>query len=510
MSFDLLLISLVWTLPLAGALFARLCPSARSVRWTALATAVLTFLVTVVVFLRDSSEHAFERTNTILAPSVLGVHYHVAVDGLSAVLLPLTAGVALASLLSAPKAALTAQSASRALFAQGTILGVLVSMDMLLLALFWTLSLVPLRLELARQRSKLALTAFNIVLLGSAVPMLLFVIGLGVLDVLQPHVASPRLPFDLLALDASGILSRGLFGQVLAGLLLVAALARMGCFPLHLWIAPLAESGPAHLALVSFATPMGLYVMSRALVPLFPSWCVVVMPYLLPLGLVTAAYGAILALAQHDLRRMLGYFWVSQQGFLLVGMAGLNAQSVGGALLHAITSVLVRTGLLLISGAVVARTGTSDMRLLGGLVGQAPRMTTGFILFSAAAVGFPGTLGFVSEDLLVQGLLRSHGLVVLTLLVIVALNGILLYRAFTQTFLGPPSPHQHSPHTVPDLLTRERWVGVVLVGALLLGGFVPAPLLAIRQGVVRSLHQLESITAHDAAPTTVLPSHHAN
>ena len=83
------------------------------------------------------------------------------------------------------------------------ILGVLVSMDMLLLALFWTLSLVPLRLELARQRSKLALTAFNIVLLGSAVPMLLFVIGLGVLDALQPHLASPRLPFDLLALDLS-------------------------------------------------------------------------------------------------------------------------------------------------------------------------------------------------------------------------------------------------------------------------------------------------------------------
>jgi NADH-quinone oxidoreductase subunit M len=113
---------------------------------------------------------------------------------------------------------------------------------------------------------------------------------------------------------------------------------------------------------------------------------------------------------------------------------------------------------------------------------------------SAAAVGFPGTLGFVSEDLLVQGLLRTHGLAVAGLLIVTALNGILLYRAFKRTFLGPQSPHPQVMRGMEDFLPRERWVSVALVVLLLLGGFAPAPLLAVRKGVVTALQRLESTT----------------
>ena len=202
--------------------------------------------------------------------------------------------------------------------------------------------------------------------------------------------------------------------------------------------------------------------------------------------------GAVLALSQNDLRRLLGYFWMSQQGFLLVGMAAWNTTSISGALLHAISSVFCRCGLLLIAGAIAARTGTTDIRLLGGLIGRAPRMATGFLLLSAAAVGFPGTLGFVSEDLLVQGLLHTHGLAAGGLLIVTALNGILLYRAFKRVFLGPPSPHAQLIGGMEDFLPRERWVSVALVVLLLFGGFAPAPLLAVRKGVVSALHRDES------------------
>jgi NADH-quinone oxidoreductase subunit M len=147
---------------------------------------------------------------------------------------------------------------------------------------------------------------------------------------------------------------------------------------------------------------------------------------------------------------------------------------------------------LLIAGAIAVRTGTTDIRLLGGLITRAPRMATGFLLLSAAAVGFPGTLGFVSEDLLVQGLLRTHSLVAAGLLIVTALNSILLYRAFKRTFLGPPSPHAQLLSGMEDFLPRESWVWVLLIGTLLLGGFAPAPLLAVRQGVVSALHIGES------------------
>ena len=128
---------------------------------------------------------------------------------------------------------------------------------------------------------------------------------------------------------------------------MVGALVRMGCFPLHFWIVPLSERGPAPLVLTAFATPLGMFLLTRVTMPLFPELFTAAMPILLPLGLLTATYGAILAMAQYDLRRMLGYFWISQQGFLLAGIAAMNAPGVSGALIHAIGTVVVRTGLAL-------------------------------------------------------------------------------------------------------------------------------------------------------------------
>lgn len=491
------LISAVWAVPMLGALIVRFFSSPRRARTFSLLLGAVTLVMAAVVFLLDGAQQAFVPSDADVAPILLGVRYHVGVDGLSAVLLPLSALIGLSALLAAPRAELGPRAASQLLFAQGAILGVLVALDALVLTLFWTLSLLPLRSELQRRGERTASAAFNVVFLGSTLPMVLFVTVLGLgfgLDVLTHAVGSEasRAPFDLIQLSRSGALGSGPRSAVLYSLLLLGALSRMGCFPLHLWMPPLSERGPGPLMLVSFATPLGLFLLARIAAPLFPSLCQQTMPWLLPLALFSSIYGAVLALSQNDLRRLLGYFWMSQQGFLLVGMAAWNATSISGALLHAISSVFCRCGLLLIAGAIAARTGTTDIRRLGGLIGRAPRMATGFLLLSAAAVGFPGTLGFVSEDLLVQGLLRTHGLAAAGLLIVTALNGILLYRAFKRIFLGPPSPHADLLPAMEDFLPRERWVWGLLIGTLLLGGFIPAPLLAVRQGVVSALQPGES------------------
>lgn len=493
------LITAVWALPMGGAIVARLLSSPSRARALALFISVLTLAIAAVVFLRDGAQHAFARSEADVAPILLGVRYHVGVDGLSAVLLPLSALIGLSALLAAPRAELVPRTVAQLLFAQGAILGVLVALDALILALFWTLSLLPLRSELQRRGERATSGAFTVVFLGSTLPMVLLVTALALgfgLEVLTGSQSAGseavRAPFDLIQLGRSGVLGSGLRAAIPYSLVLLAALSRMGCFPLHLWIPPLSARGPGPLLLVSFATPLGLFLLARVAAPLFPVLCEQTMPLLLPLALFSSIYGAVLALAQTDLRRLLGYFWMSQQGFLLVGMAAWNETSISGALLHAISSVFCRCGLLLIAGAIAARTGTTDIRLLGGLVTRAPRMATGFLLLSAAAVGFPGTLGFVSEDLLVQGLLHTHGLAAAGLLIVTALNGILLYRAFKRTFLGPPSPHAELLPAMEDFLPRERWVWVLLIGMLLIGGFAPAPLLAVRQGVVSALQHGES------------------
>lgn len=496
MSSDLLLITAVWALPLLGALLARLMPVGRThaPRRIAVATALTTLAAAVAVFARDAAEHAFARTDVPAAPILLGLRYHVGVDGLSALLLPVTAAVGACALAAAPRRELDRRAVAQLLFALGSILGVLVSLDALLLALFWTLSLVPLRAELARRGERVASAAFNVVFFGSAAPMLLFVVALALLGRQDPALHSA--PFDLIALSQSGALAAGWRGTLLGGLVLLAALARIGCFPLHMWIPVLAERGPGPLGLASFATPIGIFVVARVLLPVFPGLCEQVMPVLLPLGLVTAIYGAVVALGQNDLRRMLGYFWISQQGFLLSGLSALNPEGVSGALLHAIGTVVVRTGLLVVAAAVLARTGTTDVRLLGGLVRRAPVMSTAFLLLSAAAIGLPGSMGFVSEDLIAQGLLRSHGLAAGALLVATALNGILLIRAFQRVFLAGSSPHADPSHGFTDLVPRERWVVFSLLALLLVGGIAVSPLLAVRGGVVDALH-----SAAPAAPS---------
>jgi NADH-quinone oxidoreductase subunit M len=157
--------------------------------------------------------------------------------------------------------------------------------------------------------------------------------------------------------------------------------------------------------------------------------------------------------------------------------------------------------LLLIVRAVEVRTGTADMRRLGGLVSRTPAMATAYLLLGLAAIGFPGTATFVSEDLLVQGLLHDHAITTGLLLLASALNGVSLVRSFKRIFLGPPAPHGPELGHVVDLLPRERAVAIVLVVALLAGGAIPAPLLAIREGVAVPA----SMPAHDVPR---LPNEH--
>jgi NADH-quinone oxidoreductase subunit M len=212
------------------------------------------------------------------------------------------------------------------------------------------------------------------------------------------------------------------------------------------------------------------------------------------------------ALGQHDIRRALGYFWMSQQGFLLAGLCSLTAEGVSGALLHAIGTVIVRSGLLLIALSVSARAGSTDVRFLGGFAVRAPRMATAFILLAVAAIGLPGTAGFVSEDLIVQGLLRGHPVAAVVLLVATALNGILLFRIFQQVFLSTQTPHEGAlrAQDFSDFLPRERWVSGSLIGLLLIGGLASAPLLSVRKSVVRSLQSLGAVEHQNA----VRPSGH--
>ncbi len=492
-----LFLSLVWLLPILGSLWLALRPSLPPdrVRRHALVFALATLALTIgaVSFLADSTS-VFLSTSDGQGWGRLARDYHLGIDGLSSLLLPVTATLAVCVLFASPTAFLSPRLASRMLLSLGAVLGALLSLDALLLLVFWTLSLLPLYRDLKQRNQaneRITRALFGFMLLACALPFVGFVIGLAWPGTLSP-AALAQGRFNLVGLGQPGAFAHSSVAVVLGSLLLVGCLVRIGCFPFHLWIAPLSNHGPGPLNMVTFSTPLGIFVIARVLLPVFPQVCQLAFPYLLSLAVLSALYAAVVGLGQHDLRRALGYFWMSQQGFLLAGLSSLTSEGISGALLHAIGTVIVRVGLVLIALSVVARAGTSDVRFLGGFAARAPLMATSFLLLSIAAIGLPGTAGFVSEDLIVQGLLREHPLSAVMLLITTALNGILLFSLFVRVFLAGSSPLPGSlkNNEFPEFLPRERWVSVFLIGLLLLGGLASAPLLSVRTSVVGALPNL--------------------
>lgn len=477
-------ISLMWVFPLIAAFVVQfMIREARRQRQVAIFVAAIVFAVAVAAFGVNAWLENFARDDLETGPLFMSLRFHMAVDGLNVMLLPMTAAVALATLISTPRSDLRGNTAARILAIEATLLASFMALDAGLLALFWVGSMVPLWQDSRRSRSR----PLHVVMTLSIVATAGALIAALILMAKQGAAAGLDRPLDLLVVARSGLS----LSPTIGWLFLFAALLRMGIFPMHLWLTAAAWRAPGYSAMPALFTSLGSFGLARVVMPLFPGLCEDVSAPLVLIGAITALYGALLAIGQHDLRRVIGYFWVSQMGLVLTGLAALNAAGVAGGLLQAMSSVIEVSGLMLIALEVEARAGTTDMRLLGGLVRRAPRMATGFFLLSLGAIGFPGTISFVAEDLAIQGLLREHELAAGILLIVTALNGITLFKAFKLTFLGTGSQHAKDLRSFEDLRGWEYRASVAMMGTLLVGGFAPQPLLGVRAGVVDALKRMD-------------------
>jgi len=404
------------------------------------------------------------------------------IDGISAILIPLTIAITLAVLIAAPRADLGAGAMMRMLLVLGATLGALVSTNVFVLLFFWSVSLVPLLAGVARDAP--LRRALHRVFWGSTLPLGVALIGL----VVAGWRAGIEAPWDVTNLPRVTVAVP--WSRILGGLVLFSTLLRMGVFPLHSWIPATVQRAPLSLAIPTLVSPLGSSMLTRIGIAVFPDVFSAMTVVLVPLGVVSTVYGALLGLGQDDLRRQVGFFFVSTMSLVVVGLFALDMRTMSGGLLHEVGALLSVLGLLLLVWGIEARTGTVDMRRLGRLVRVAPAMTRTFFLIILAAVGFPATVGFVSEDLLMQGLIHDHPVMTALLLGATALNGIVLIRTFKRVFLGDSSPHAINISHFDDMLPRERWTLTVLMVVLLAGGLVPAPALAIRQGVVTSLERM--------------------
>ncbi|MDC0673111.1 proton-conducting transporter transmembrane domain-containing protein [Nannocystis radixulma] len=473
----------LWLAPLLAAAALRWgVRGATKQRALALSFAVPIFVMACALFVHESTgrEYAVDH----LEQGSGWLHSHFAVDGLNAVLLPLTAALTLVVLLMTPRAEMRAGLAAKIMVVEGALMGCFLALDAGLLSIFVVLSLLPLWFDARSRGSRPLQVIMKSLVVATTLALAVAMIGLA----FEASAAGLAYPLDLVALTNSSYTPSPWIGA----LVLCVALLRMGIVPLHLWIPAAAQHSTAHLALVTCLTPVGSFMLARLALAIFPRVLGPAAPLLMIVGTFTAVYGAFLALGQFDLRRIVAWFWVSQSGLVLAGFAGLDDASVSGALLQAMSTVVECGGLMLLTLAVEVRANTTDLRKLGGLAHNAPRMATAYLILAAAAVGFPGTISFVAEDLVGQGLLREHPFVVGILFIVTAVNGITLWRAFKRTFLGPPSPHADDLRGFEDLRRWEAYAIAGMIGTLLLGGFLPEPLLAVRRGVVDAIQRVEA------------------
>ncbi|MBN9120504.1 MAG: oxidoreductase [Planctomycetes bacterium] len=353
---------------------------------------------------------------------------------------------------------------------------------------------------LATARTKMARFSFASMLVGEGVRLAVFacvapwpLIGLAVVATVPAafELRDRRKPTRVYAVHMTAFVAllaggwalaanvpgaRGVAGAMLLG----AVLVRSGTVPFHLWVADLCENGSFGNALLYLTPLTGAYLAVRLVLPIAPGW---VLTGLGVVSLATALYAAGMATVQTDARRFFAFLFLSHAALILVGMELHTVIGLTGALALWMSVVLSLGGLGLTLRALEARLGRLSLTEYRGLYEHSPSQAVCFLLTGLASVGFPGTMGFVATEMLVDGVVEASPAVCAVMVLAGALNGIAILRAYLILFTG-----RRYVSTVSLSITgRERFAVLTLAALILLGGLVPQPSVASRHKAAEAI-----------------------
>jgi NADH-quinone oxidoreductase subunit M len=271
-------------------------------------------------------------------------------------------------------------------------------------------------------------------------------------------------------------------------MLIAGVMIRSGVAPLHCWMTDLFENATFATALL-YVTPMaGAYAAVRLALPIAPDWA---LRSIALLSLATAVYAAGMALVQRESRRFFCYLYLSNASLVLVGLEVATPISLTGGLCVWLSVGLSLAGLGLTLRAVEARTGPLSLADYRGLYEHMPMLAVFFLITGLASIGFPGTVGFVGAELLVEGAVSVHPFVGMLVVLVGALNGIAVLHVYFRIFAG-------TRHTA-SISLRSRWpekLAVLMLTALIVGGgLIPQP------GVASRFHAAAEIIARRGSPS---------
>ena len=498
MEFILQPLTLLTFFPLVGVLVLLFMKSEAktAIRWVAMATTLITFGISLWViaqFKASNPDLQLEAKYPWINVAGWNIYYYLAVDGLSILLVLLTAFLTPISILSTWTAVEERVKDFMIFFLllEVGMMGVFLAQDLFMFYVFWEFTLVPMYFLIGLwggPRRIYAAVKFFLYTMAGSILMLVAILFLGIkTDTFNIPTMLVRLP----DLYASGMIDPKT--QMLLFIAFAAAFAiKVPMWPLHSWLPDAHVEAPTagSVILAGVLLKMGTYGFLRFNIQLFPNATIQAAPWIALLATIGIIYGAAVSYAQSDVKKLVAYSSVSHLGFVMLGMFALNVQGVSGAILQMINHGLSTGALFLLIGMVYEQTHTREIKVYGGLWEVMPVFGTIMLISSLSSMGLPGLNGFVGEFTILLGAFGSKAIgspwyAGISAIGVIMAAVYILYM-FQKMFLGPAGEiTQH--HELKDLNWREILTVAPLLVFMFWIGLYPAPFFNLIAPAVEKL-----------------------
>jgi len=507
-------LSVLWALPILGALVILLLPVSmrNAAKYTGLAVSVAVLAVAVMLALRfDPSGEQYQFVENRPWIASFGTGYILGVDGIALALVVLTA-VLMPLLLIAgwndgddrPPMPLRATHGYIALMlaVEGMVLMSLIALDILLFYVFFEAMLIPMYFLIGGfggDRKSPAAVKFLLYNLFGGLIMLAALVGLYVATSTSTAFAGGTFDFRQIAEAVSSgefvmapVVAHAIFGGFLFAFAIKAPL-----WPLHRWLPDAAvQATPASAVLMmAVMDKVGTFGMLRYCLPLFGESATLFRPLVITLAVIGIIYGAILAIGQTDVMRLIAYTSISHFGFIILGIFVMTSQGQAGSTLYMVNHGIATAALFLIAGFLVSRRGTRAIADYGGVQKVAPVLAGTFLIAGLATLSLPGLAPFISEFLVLVGTFTRYPAFAVVAALALVLSAVYVLWMYQRMMTGPVTDGNEK---LPDLRPRELVVVAPLIALLLALGVYPKVALDIINPAVE--HTLTSIHQSDPAP----------
>jgi NADH-quinone oxidoreductase subunit M len=472
-------LSVLGAIPLVGAVVVGLVPSERrqDMKVAALLTSLVALVWMIVMATRFRTGGArFQLTERADWIPQFGVHYAVGVDGIALVLIGLTAVLVPVVILASWHEAEDVGRSTRlfmilVLTTETLLFGVFASTDIFLFYVFFEAMLVPMYFLIGSygtpgRQSSYAAVKFLLYSLVGGLLMLVAVIGL--------FVAAGTFDFTaLIGVDVSPGVEKALFLGFFIAFAIKAPL-----WPFHTWLPDAAAEAPtgATVLLVGVLDKVGTFGLIRYCLPLFPDASRYFAPLVITLSVIGIFYGALLAIGQKDIKRLIAYTSVAHFGFIALGVFAFTSQGGAGATLYMVNHGFSTGALFLVAGFLIARRHSRHIADYGGVNQVAPWLYGAFFLVGLSSLSLPGLNSFVSEFLVLVGTFSRYRAAAIIAAVGIILAALYILLLIQRTMHGPLTPGNEA---ITDLNLREAWVITPVLALVVALGIYPKPVLDV-------------------------------